>query len=136
MNKKKIIITVLIVFGACLIILFASRILRINVRTEYGTYKPTKLSFLIMEEDMSDKVILDEIERDPSLLFETNFDGNDHCLSCKTPLLAAILYKRNNLAKEMLKQGAPFKRSLELLKNNEYLIEYTEVLQKLMAEIE
>ena len=134
MKFKKIGLIILAILGSGLITFFITGIVKVNVGTEYLTIQPTILSYMIMEEEIADSEILREIEQNNSLLYETCNDCPDYCVSCKTPLIAAVLYKRYDLAKEMIRKGAPVEQSIAILQSREHLNEQVDLLLNLAKE--
>ena len=132
MRKKQIIIAGIILIVAILMLMIGSKYFDVQVR--FGQkpigHKPPTISFLIMNGEQ-DEVIHQKILESPSLLHEKS---PDELLDLKTPIITAIAYKRYELLKFIIKQGAPVKESQEILKksNND---QYLTILDKIINEM-
>ena len=132
MKFKKLITTVSVTIIIILVGLLGSGLFRVSVKTELDTIEGTRLSFIIMDREASDEEIISMMDDDPTLIFETNFDGDPRYLECKSPLLAAITNDRIELAKEMIRRGVPTEKPLEVLKQEDYLSRFYKTLRDLV----
>ena len=135
MKKKLIIALTIVIFF--LFTLFKSGVLRVSIESRPVVINSTTLSLMIMR-GIQDDEIIEKINQDKSLLFEFCTDCPKQLLSAKDPLLAAILSKRLELAKFMIINGAPFGRSIKILKQTENEIhdEFINVIIDLALEAE